>query len=122
MSLLAVYGLRSGEISRLLLSDFDWRLETFTVNHSKRGGAQKYPLQREVGDAILGIHPEGAPAALLPESVPHAETTLPKHRVQQPLAHHEYKNAMRQASDAGGADRTVCGTRVPLICWSKAHP
>jgi site-specific recombinase XerD len=51
--LLAVYGLRSGEISRLLLSDFDWRSETFTVNHSKRGGAQKYPLQREVGDAIL---------------------------------------------------------------------
>ena len=51
--LLAVYGLRSGEISRLLLSDFDWRSETFTVNHSKRGGTQKYPLQREVGDAIL---------------------------------------------------------------------
>jgi len=51
--LLTVYGLRSGEISRLLLSDFDWRLETFTVNHSKRGGVQKYPLQREVGEAIL---------------------------------------------------------------------
>jgi integrase/recombinase XerD len=51
--LLAVYGLRSVEISRLLLSDFDWHAETFTVNHSKRGGAQKYPLQREVGDAIL---------------------------------------------------------------------
>ena len=51
--LLAVYGLRSGEIARLLLSDFDCRGETFTVNHSKRGGAQKYPLQREVGDAIL---------------------------------------------------------------------
>src|SRR5437763_664172 len=53
LCLLAVYGLRSGEISRLLLNDFDWRLETFTVNHSKRGGAQKYPLQREVGNAIL---------------------------------------------------------------------
>jgi len=51
--LLAVYGLRSSEISHLLLSEFDWRSETFTVNHSKRGGAQKYPLQREVGDAIL---------------------------------------------------------------------
>jgi site-specific recombinase XerD len=51
--LLTVYGLRSGEISRLLLSDFDWQLETFTVNHSKRGGVQRYPLQREVGDAIL---------------------------------------------------------------------
>lgn len=32
MFLLAVYELRRGEISRLLLSDFDWRLETFTVN------------------------------------------------------------------------------------------
>ena len=53
LTFLAVYGLRSGEISRLLLSDFDWRLETFTLNHSKHGGAQKYPLQREVGDAIL---------------------------------------------------------------------
>jgi integrase/recombinase XerD len=51
--LLSVYGLRSGEISRLLLSDFDWRSETFTVNHSKRGGVQHYPLQREVGEAIL---------------------------------------------------------------------
>jgi site-specific recombinase XerD len=51
--LLTVYGLRSGEISRLSLSDFDWQLETFTVNHSKRGGVQKYPLQREVGEAIL---------------------------------------------------------------------
>jgi integrase/recombinase XerD len=51
--LLAIYGLRSGEISRLLLSDFDWRSEVFTVNHSKRGGLQKYPLQREVGEAIL---------------------------------------------------------------------
>ncbi len=51
--LLTVYGLRSGEISRLRLSDFDWRLETFTVSRSKRGGAQKYPLQREVGEAIL---------------------------------------------------------------------
>lgn len=51
--LLTVYGLRSGEISRLSLSDFDWRLERFTVNHSKRGGVQQYPLQREVGEAIL---------------------------------------------------------------------
>jgi integrase/recombinase XerD len=51
--LLTVYGLRSGEISRLLLSDFDWRLEMFTVSHSKRGGVQKYPLQRKVGEAIL---------------------------------------------------------------------
>ena len=59
--LLAVYGLRSGEVTRLLLSDFDWCSETFTVNHSKRGGAQKYPLQREVGDAILAYIQKARP-------------------------------------------------------------
>jgi integrase/recombinase XerD len=53
LMLFAVYGLRSGEVSRLLLSDFDWRQEVFVVNHSKRRGSQRYPLQREVGDAIL---------------------------------------------------------------------
>ena len=46
LMLFAVYGLRSGEGSRLLLSDFDWRQEVFVVNHSKRGGSQRYPLQR----------------------------------------------------------------------------
>lgn len=51
--LFAIYGLRSGEVSRLLLSDFDWAAETFVVTHSKRGGTQCYPLQHEVGEAIL---------------------------------------------------------------------
>lgn len=51
--LFAVYGLRSGEVARLQLGDVDWGAETFTVSHSKRGGAQKYPLQYEVGEAIL---------------------------------------------------------------------
>ena len=51
--LVALYGLRSGEVSRLLLDDIDWRAETFVVTHSKRGGSQLYPLRRDVGDAIL---------------------------------------------------------------------
>lgn len=53
LSLFAIYGLRSGEVSRLLLSDFDWSAETFLVTHSKRGGMPRYPLQHEVGEAIL---------------------------------------------------------------------
>ena len=61
LMLFAVYGLRSGEVSRLLLSDFDWRQEVFVVSHSKRGGSQRYPLQREVGDAILHYLKEGRP-------------------------------------------------------------
>ena len=61
LMLFAVYGLRSGEVSRLLLSDFDWRQEVFVVNHSKKGGSQRYPLQREVGDAILHYLREARP-------------------------------------------------------------
>jgi site-specific recombinase XerD len=60
LSLLAIYGLRSGEVSRLMLSNFDWRQEVFEVNHSKRGGPQRYPLQRQVGDAILQYSKEAA--------------------------------------------------------------
>jgi integrase/recombinase XerD len=59
--LLAIYGLRSGEVSRLMLSDFDWREEVFVVSHSKRGGSRRYPLQREVGDAILRYLKKGRP-------------------------------------------------------------
>ncbi len=61
LSLLATYGLRSGEVSRLMLSDFDWREEVFEVNHSKRGRPQRYPLLREVGDAILQYLKGGRP-------------------------------------------------------------
>jgi site-specific recombinase XerD len=61
LSVLAIYGLRSGEVSRLMLSDFDWREEVFAVNHSKRGGSRRYPLQREVGDAILQYLKRGRP-------------------------------------------------------------
>ena len=51
--LLAIYGLRSGEVSRLRLSDVNWRQSTFVVHRSKRGGTQQFPLTHEVGDVIL---------------------------------------------------------------------
>lgn len=51
--LLAVYGLRSGEVIGLRLEDFDWRSEVFTVRRTKGGGMQQFPIQYEVGDAIL---------------------------------------------------------------------
>ncbi|MGH9436317.1 MAG: tyrosine-type recombinase/integrase [Terriglobia bacterium] len=61
LMLFAFYGLRSGEVCRLLLSDFDWRGEVFAVNHSKRGGVQRYPLLRNVGSAILEYLRKGRP-------------------------------------------------------------
>ncbi len=51
--LFAIYGLRSSEVAELQLSDFDWRNETFSVRRAKRGGVQQYPIQYEVGNAII---------------------------------------------------------------------
>ena len=51
--LLSIYGLRSSEVTGLRLDDFDWRSETLTVRRAKRGGVQHYPIQYEVGEAIL---------------------------------------------------------------------
>ena len=51
--LCSIYALRSSEVSNLQLIDIDWREETFCVKRAKRGGYQRYPLQYEVGEAIL---------------------------------------------------------------------
>lgn len=61
LSLFAIYGLRGGEVSEMLLSDIDWRGETFVIRHSKRGGPQQYPLQRETGHAIVQYLKHGRP-------------------------------------------------------------
>jgi integrase/recombinase XerD len=61
LSLCSIYALRSSEIARLRLSDFDWRDETFAVQRSKRGGIQHYPIQYEVGEAILRYLRSGRP-------------------------------------------------------------
>lgn len=51
--LLAVYGLRGGEVVRLQLADLDWEHERILVANPKNGHARTYPLNRVVGDAII---------------------------------------------------------------------
>ena len=53
LMLLAVYGLRAGEVAALCLEDFDWEREVLTVPHSKSQRPRTYPLCRPVGDAVL---------------------------------------------------------------------
>ena len=57
----SIYGLRVSEVARLRLDDFDWRNETFCVQRSKRGGIQQFPIQDEVGEAILDYLRYGRP-------------------------------------------------------------
>ena len=51
--LFSIYGLRVSEVAGLVLEDFDWVNETFTVRRAKRGRIQQFPIQFEVGEAIL---------------------------------------------------------------------
>lgn len=51
--LVAVYGLRSGEVRHLRLEDIDWEREIIYVRRAKQRKGQHYPLVQEVGAAIL---------------------------------------------------------------------
>jgi site-specific recombinase XerD len=53
LMLLAVYGLRRGEVARLQLDDVDWVGERIRVSRPKQGRIQNYPLITAVGEAIL---------------------------------------------------------------------
>ena len=53
LMLLAIYGLRSGEVRGLRLEDLDWTGEVITVQRPKQRRTQYYPLVASVGDAIL---------------------------------------------------------------------
>jgi site-specific recombinase XerD len=59
--LYSIYGLRASEVARLRLDDFNWRNETFCVHRAKRGGIQQFPIQYEVGEAILDYLQHGRP-------------------------------------------------------------
>ena len=61
LMLLAVYGLRAGEVRRLQLADFDWQNERLCVTRGKTRSVQIYPLTRPVGDAVLRYLKEGRP-------------------------------------------------------------
>ena len=51
--LLALYGLRCGEVAGLRLDDMDWINEILHVTRPKQRCTQQYPLNQTVGDAIL---------------------------------------------------------------------
>jgi len=51
--LLATYGLRAGEITRMRLEDIDWRGERIRITQSKTGCSSELPLMAPVGEAII---------------------------------------------------------------------
>lgn len=53
LMLLAMYGLRRGEVVALTLDDIDWERDILHVTRTKQRCKQDYPLTTEVGNAIL---------------------------------------------------------------------
>lgn len=70
LMLLAIYGLRRGEVGRLRLSDFDWERELVSVVCSKTRRMRLYPLSHPVGNAVLRYLKEVRPRS------PHREVFL----------------------------------------------
>jgi integrase/recombinase XerD len=60
--LCSIYGLRGIEIRGLTIDDFDWVNETFSVHRAKGGKIQEFPIQFEVGRAILRYLRHGRPS------------------------------------------------------------
>ena len=59
--LLAVYGLRSGEVRRLLIDDVDWHHDRLRVRRSKSLVLETFPLESGVGNAIARYLRHGRP-------------------------------------------------------------
>jgi site-specific recombinase XerD len=92
LMLLAVYGLRAGEVAALCLKDFDWEHERLSVPQSKSQRPRTYPLCRPVGDTVLRYLREVRPrterkevfftlVAPLRPLVSNALTMIVKHRL-----------------------------------------
>jgi integrase/recombinase XerD len=77
--LLAMYGLRAGEVTRLRLEDFDWERELLSVRSSKTLTDRVYPLSRPVGDAVLRYITQVRPRTR------HREVFLSMHAPIQPI-------------------------------------
>jgi integrase/recombinase XerD len=65
--LLAVYGLRAGEVTRLRLSDLDWGRDRVLVPRVKRRAPQTYPLVATVGNRLARYIQEARPRCPRPE-------------------------------------------------------
>jgi site-specific recombinase XerD len=63
LRLLAVYGLRSGEVRRLRIEDLDWQRERIHIVRSKSGRTQWLPLEPSVGCAIARYLRWGRPTS-----------------------------------------------------------
>jgi site-specific recombinase XerD len=111
LRLLATYGFRRGEVSRLRLDDVDWDHDRLVVRRPKQRGSQEYPLLPSVGDAIARYLQDARPKS------PHREIFL---TLRAPIV----VGRTRCATPArDGWWLKGCLSRRSVIIWATgAHP
>jgi site-specific recombinase XerD len=94
LMLLAIYGLRVGEVTQLRLEDVDWEQDLIHVRREKRRKVQSYPLIASVGAAIARYLREIRPPS------EHRELFLGLHAphgtMSQGAVHHLVATGLRQ--------------------------
>ena len=104
LMLLAVYGVRSGEVARLQLTDIDWHRETITFTRSKIARSHSFPLRPSVGAAIIRYLKEARPKS------PHRQVFLTRRAPVGPISN----GAMWAV-----VSRTIAKTRsLPQASWT----
>lgn len=66
LRVLAIYGLRSGEVRRLAVQDVDWQRGRLRITRSKSGRHETYPLEASVACAVERYLREARPPTSLP--------------------------------------------------------
>lgn len=77
LKLLAIYGLRSGEVRCLRLEDIDWEREAITVTRSKQRKTQYYPPGDLGWRRHRALPPADAPTLPSPRALPNAQGAVP---------------------------------------------
>ena len=113
--LFAIYGLRSSEVAQLRLSDFDWYGETFTVRRAKRGGIQQFPIQYEVGEAVIRYLQHGRPRSstdyvFVAANLPHGRINPPP--MWQIVSKRMLALGIRPEQQGPHSLRHACATRL----------
>lgn len=105
LQLLAIYGLRSGEIRNLRIEDIDWRTDTIHVRHHKTRASTSLPLMEPVGEAVLAYLRYGRPATDAREIF--LRTRAPYRKLDK-----LYSVVRRRLRDAGVQPIGKCGPHI----------
>lgn len=119
--LCSIYGLRSSEVAGLQLASFQWDVGTLSLRRAKKGRVQIYPIQFEVGEAIVAYLRSGRPdsqcrSLFLSIAVPYRplSSTVVSHIVASRVA----KLEIDVSAKGPHALRHACATQL-LRCGSS---